>query len=115
MQALATLVQGTTLPQMPGAASIAFELDGAVWHLNPHATTLVGEGTVAQPALTVRCSGDVLLRLLTDHNFGLRAGEVLEFTGDPAPLYAVVDALNGSPSLLQTRIAAMTPTPARSS
>ena len=107
MHTLATLLTGTALPRMPGAAPIAFQLDGATWRLDPHAGDVVAEGAPERPALTKRCSADVLLRLLTDTNFGLRAGEALELSGDLGPLYAVVDALNGPPSVLQARIASV--------
>lgn len=104
MAVLGQLLEGTPLRSIRGAAPIAFELDGDAWSLDASRAQWVEPGAPAHPALTMRCSADLLLRLLTEPAFGLRAGEDLLLVGDPRPLEAVMEALRGGVSPLNARL-----------
>jgi len=107
MTFLQQLLAGTDLAALRQAAPIAFDLGGDVWGLEPKRAGLVVHGLPNAPAMTVRTSPDVLLRLLSEKDFALRAGEEFTVLGDPAPLAAVVEALTGGASPLATRLGAM--------
>ena len=70
-------------------------------------TPLIDRGRPPAASMTLRSSADLFLRLLSEPDFALRAGEELVIIGDTAPLQAVMQALAGGASPLSTRMAAM--------
>jgi hypothetical protein len=107
MAFLQQLLSGTDLAALKQAAPIAFDLAGDVWGLDPKRAGFIAHEMPSRPAMTVRTSPDVLLRLLSEKEFALRADEELTVLGDPAPLVAVIEALSGGASPLATRMSAM--------
>lgn len=107
LELLERLLDGTTLRAIKGARPIAFVLDGAPFVLDPQAKPLVRRGTHPSPALTMRTSTAVLVRLLTAPEMFLGQDEELAIDGDPRALKPLVDALAGGKSPLQTRLGAL--------
>lgn len=107
MNLLRRLVDGTVLRSLPGARTIQFWLDGEAWTLDPKQKQLVLAGTAARPALTIRTSPDVLMRLLTEREVYLARDEELAFEGDPLALKPVIETLSGGLSPLRTQMSAL--------
>ena len=104
MAVLGQLLTGTHLGALKNAGAIPFDLDGDVWGLDPLSKELIARGLPPSTSMTMRTSPEVLLRLLSDGEFTLRAGEELTVLGDTGPLVAVMEALAGGSSPLSTRI-----------
>jgi len=107
MELLKRLLEDTTVRALKSAQVITFWLDGEAFTLDPKQKQLVVAGAATRSALTVRTSPAVLVRLLTDPQMALGAGEELAFDGDPLALKPLVDALAGGKSPLMTRLGAL--------
>lgn len=101
MSALFELLDGTNIRRSK-ARPIGFEL-GEPWTLVPDQPQLIERGLRADVALSIRVQPETLLRLLTDRDFDLRAGEQIEFSGDPTALQPIIEALRGGMSVLGLR------------
>ena len=108
MGALESLLKDTVLRSLPGASTVAFDLDGDRWCLDPRrrGALLVRESAAA--TLTIRCSPALLARLLTEPDFyvGVAGGqrEQITFEGDPRALAPLVQALQGGKKSLDLRL-----------
>lgn len=101
MRVLFELLDQTGVRRSKGRP-ICFEL-GETWTLVPNSPELIQAGGRADVALTIRCAPEQLLRLLTEPDFELRAGECLELSGDPTALEPIILALRGGMSILGAR------------
>ena len=100
---LETLLANTTYRALPRCERIAFELGDAVWTLDAKrkGPLIARENGVA--ALRIRCTPQVLARLLMDPDFHLRRDEELAFEGNPLALSPVIEALSGGKNKLSIR------------
>ena len=102
---LEALLTDTPFRSMPQAQPIAFELGAETWLLDPRRPgALLAMEPATRAVLRLRCTPQVLARLLTEPDFHLGRAEELTFSGNPAALAPVVEALSGGKSPLGVRL-----------